>query len=749
MKININVFAYIFFMLFSCFAFGQTDDLQYFRGDEFQYFDGFKDLNLSPPRNGELEDFSFSWSNYSFTTALHNRAILHEAQINAQRDRWYRRQLDLIKEYLENKYNRTYASYDEAKNDVFLRTERDHIYPSSRPPRNKYYRLINDGKKKVTYNIGNLKALEIRKTEIQSGNIDNSGIPFMYINGTSLADITSVNILNNYIGRHTDYLKFDISEKYINTNIFRKIETLPGDVNFESHLLNLKNNYYNGFNDWDRLNLMHFFLNYEHIKKYLSSPYILPTEFSNFYAIDKATPTNIEDYARRNRGGGKHLLANECRIRIPGPRPIYKDIPKCLAAQRNYIDNLLSSSNSLDALAEMAIQGLGTRNVNFLKARPDLKQKVINYFKANDFSRPSHNAINYLLNQYQDENPFIVDTSLYFSPVDLLIGDIEDLNRAVEFCSHGEGNVQGVPHFGNVLAALFETETDNDFKGFIIREMFKGKGINVPEQNVVPNSWYGENFKFVNRDNGCIRIEFINEQTNNTPPDCQTDDYEAAIRRGDLVFTKKYGWVDMRHAFANTNRPNPYIGAENLWRQLKNPPTSSQIYQGYYSVNYKQDVVRAGISIGIERQYLVRPGLTLEQRKSVALAIFQDVSIAFESLQSLHPTSTSSFSPEDLPSNMLSFYRHVEELTDQQILNVIETVGIEESLRVIRLYPCTFADKRFKNKTFEPVRFESPYTSGDVGIPTIFNSIQPFEIKPASSFGNADLILWEQDIISN
>lgn len=227
---------------------------------------------------------------------------------------------------------------------------------------------------------------------------------------------------------------------------------------------------------------------------------------------------------------------------------------------------------------------------------------------------------------------------------------------------------------------------------------------------------------------------------------CNEEEYEDAIRDGKIVFTRKYGWVDNTHAFFDTKRDDPYIGVDNLWKQLKEPPSNSQIYNGYYSVNYKQDVVVLGISIGIERQYLVRPGLNLEQRKSVALAILQNVSTAFESFQSVHPTSNSSFEPADLPSNMINFYRHVEGLTNQQILNVIEPVSIEQSLEVFRLYPCTFASDEYKNRTFGPLRFESPYTSANFGIPNILNTIKPFEIKTVKHFGSANLILLEQKI---
>ena len=145
---------------------------------------------------------------------------------------------------------------------------------------------------------------------------------------------------------------------------------------------------------------------------------------------------------------------------------------------------------------------------------------------------------------------------------------------------------------------------------------------------------------------------------------------------------------------------------------------------------------------------MVKQGLNLKQRKSVALAIFQDVSMAFESLQNLHPTSTSSFSPEDLPSNMLSFYKHVEGINRTQIENVIEPVSVDESLEVFRSKPCTFAEKKYKNYTFEPKRFDSPYTSVNFGVPDILNTIKPFEIKTIKDFGKGILILWTQDIIS-
>ncbi len=243
-----------------------------------------------------------------------------------------------------------------------------------------------------------------------------------------------------------------------------------------------------------------------------------------------------------------------------------------------------------------------------------------------------------------------------------------------------------------------------------------------------------------------------NEEDVNENKPQPRDEYEEEILadKPDIVFTANYGWVDTSHAFTNTNRTDePYIGVESLWNQLKNKPSSDQVYEGYYSVNYKQDVITGFglISIGIERQYLVKEGLSLDERKSIALAIFQDVSNAFETFQNVHPISESSYSPEDLPSNMLSFYRIVEGISENEIRKLIQPLSSEKSLEVYRSYPGTFTKERYKNRSFKPRYFDTPYTSSSFGIPDKLNTIKPATIKSYKEFGQANLILLEQDLI--
>ncbi|MDB0611973.1 hypothetical protein PL371_08830 [Tenacibaculum maritimum] len=273
--------------------------------------------------------------------------------------------------------------------------------------------------------------------------------------------------------------------------------------------------------------------------------------FVSSWSIDKATPTNIEDYARRNRGGGKHLLANECSIRIPGPRLIYKDIPKCLAAQRNYIDNLLSSSNSLDALAEMAIQGLGTRNVNFLKARPDLKQKVINYFKANDFSKSSHDGINWLLNRFQDTNNLPLDANLLRSASTPLFQDVGNPDRALQITFNQQAITEGITNFGNVLAELLKDNINIEFEGSVIRAFFVANGLNISDN--VTNAWLGNIFKFVNNNGSFLRIDFENIEFRN----------EFLEIRNEIPLAKLERFIELK----NLIERNPWALVEDCARE--------------------------------------------------------------------------------------------------------------------------------------------------------------------------------------
>ena len=67
-------------------------------------------------------------------------------------------------------------------------------------------------------------------------------------------------------------------------------------------------------------------------------------------------------------------------------------------------------------------------------------------------------------------------------------------------------------------------------------------------------------------------------------------------------------------------------------------------------------------------EYYVKQGLSLEQKKSVALAIFQEVAGEHEEAQAGYSLfTTSGFSKEDLASDLLGFYAVVEGVTKKDI----------------------------------------------------------------------------------
>jgi outer membrane protein OmpA-like peptidoglycan-associated protein len=108
--------------------------------------------------------------------------------------------------------------------------------------------------------------------------------------------------------------------------------------------------------------------------------------------------------------------------------------------------------------------------------------------------------------------------------------------------------------------------------------------------------------------------------------------------------------------------------------------------------------------------------LTPDEELRVALAIFMAVSTAFEETQSATQfVAASSFSEEDLPSNLIGFYRAANNLTRQDVERIADVWDGTRSAAQFRGY--SFAETRY---TFKQVRLPI----GGVW-PAQFDSIQP------------------------
>lgn len=209
------------------------------------------------------------------------------------------------------------------------------------------------------------------------------------------------------------------------------------------------------------------------------------------------------------------------------------------------------------------------------------------------------------------------------------------------------------------------------------------------------------------------------------------------IGTGRLAYSCNCGWLDLGHLNPE-NAHDPHVGASNLWRQIKAggvdakmewcdwprsgfayappPPFMSPSrnmcgkdglarfsdgatgFRVIFKMSQGGSVLGLKISEFIENAWLVRHDLTTDQKKSVALAIFQSTSLSFEEMQ-FRQFQASGFSQEDLVSNLIGFYVAVGEVTKADALTACHLVSKETSYAV---WDRDGAVGHHKNRTFEP-----------------------------------------------
>lgn len=168
------------------------------------------------------------------------------------------------------------------------------------------------------------------------------------------------------------------------------------------------------------------------------------------------------------------------------------------------------------------------------------------------------------------------------------------------------------------------------------------------------------------------------------------DGGQAERLRFGLVYTKKCGWIDLGHA-------NPASAAE-LWRNISAAQLACHP-NGYSKITYSQRMRKFGASAESKQIYEIQDSMSLPQRKSVALAIFLDISNKFETMQSSWFYSlftNSGYSAEDIVSDIVGFYRAVE--PGRRYIELCEPVPLMDALKIW--------------DTFGPVGSNKNYTGG-------------------------------------
>ncbi|CAN7611172.1 hypothetical protein LJR129_004618 [Acidovorax sp. LjRoot129] len=181
------------------------------------------------------------------------------------------------------------------------------------------------------------------------------------------------------------------------------------------------------------------------------------------------------------------------------------------------------------------------------------------------------------------------------------------------------------------------------------------------------------------------------------------DGSDAISKDFGLIYTCNLGWLDLGHM--NPNSTRAHTGAATLWREISaggpdvrhcngahkqicTMPSRTKEFPAAtfadkkttgFKITHKQEqfAFKMKLSTGIRREYIVRHNLTVKERKSVALAIFMEVSLEFEEHQDLFPKflTDSGFSQEDLVSNLIGFHIAVGTVTKAEVLAMAKPVS--------------------------------------------------------------------------
>jgi hypothetical protein len=149
-----------------------------------------------------------------------------------------------------------------------------------------------------------------------------------------------------------------------------------------------------------------------------------------------------------------------------------------------------------------------------------------------------------------------------------------------------------------------------------------------------------------------------------------------------------------------------------------------------YILVYGQEMGGMGIKVSTVAHWIVRKGLSSQQKESAALGIFMAASRAFENMQASIPFSlatNSGFSGEDLVSNLVGFYGAYRGLNDKRLRDVCGETSVDESLRIWDEY-LPNGIGAIKNRSFRPILFpttEGVASSADTAFPLILNTIRP------------------------
>ncbi len=451
---------------------------------------------------------------FDFGSFIFNHALINSVN-RRNYGNWLNKQKDILKKAIENKLGKNYNHLNDGLKDVFKNIETPGLTKNVRGVHSNYGGKVGEKTEIRDKDIRNIKLLDLRKAEIKAGKT-NSEYGHLKYGATPIKNLRTISQVDGLRNTTLNHLKENdvlwVSENNtllmlaeIQNALSRKT---IGNHPFMNHVANQQLNYvYSSNDDLVDLDVIQLYVNSVNAPINYVATLFNQKVFLKFFT----TPNLIEHFAINNHGRPRSIFHKDAHIDFLhkyGPIERGRELHR----QRNErIAQWLNSMSREEMLTETMIENLGSRNKNFLDARPKLRQEVSEYFKTNNFSEVSHDCINYLLNQLQSGQNFAPDVNLYETRGKILKQSAFNPNTAIRLNLNPAAIKEGFKGFSNVLSVLLENNKYPEYEGFIIRNIFGVNGLNFDA--TISNDWFGNGFYFSHSDENSIQINF--EDNNN------------------------------------------------------------------------------------------------------------------------------------------------------------------------------------------------------------------------------------------
>jgi RHS repeat-associated protein len=214
---------------------------------------------------------------------------------------------------------------------------------------------------------------------------------------------------------------------------------------------------------------------------------------------------------------------------------------------------------------------------------------------------------------------------------------------------------------------------------------------------------------------------------------------EPEIREGRHVYSCNCGWIDFDHADPRKS--------EQIFLMLNARPSAPRnmpVTDGVYVITLYMSLLGLQPSVNA----VTKTGLGQDLKNAVALGIFMDLEQYIERLQSLYPPSRSSFSEEDLASDLIGFYMNTLGVMSSARVNdeswnwLADTCGfpkdrqeaMEWSVEVFNTYPEFEQVKKWGTPRLVCTPGIGAGCFGSRGWPDVFSTILPQKSSPSGNW---------------